>query len=100
MPVTRLTRDLILSSIRENHASLVELGVRQIALFGSFARNEPTEASDVDILVDLADHKFDTYMDVKFYLEDLFGRRVDLVVRDLIKPRLRKHILEEAIRAA
>jgi predicted nucleotidyltransferase len=37
---------------------------------------------------------------VKFYLEDLFGRRVDLVVRDLIKPRLRKHILEEAIRAA
>ncbi|WP_241481296.1 nucleotidyltransferase family protein [Methanoculleus sediminis] len=36
---------------------------------------------------------FDTYMDLKFFLEDLFGRKVDLVDRDAIKPALAPHIL-------
>ena len=40
---------------------------------------------------------FDAYMDLKDYLEDLLGRRVDLVISDTIKPRLRKTILQEAV---
>ncbi len=100
MQASELNRDTILDLIRANNEKLAGLGATYIALFGSFARNEQADESDVDILVDLADHKFDTYMDVKFFLEDLFGRRVDLVVRELVKERLRKHILGEAIRAA
>jgi predicted nucleotidyltransferase len=95
-----LTRETILDLLRSERETLIRLGVRDIALFGSFARGEQTPASDVDILVDLADARFDTYMDVKFWLEGLFGRPVDLVVRDAVKPRLRKHIIDEAIRAA
>jgi predicted nucleotidyltransferase len=95
-----LNRDAILDLFRAEKETLATLGVRDIALFGSFARGEQTASSDVDVLVELADSRFDTYMDVKFFLEERLGRAVDLVVRDTVKPRLRKHIIEEAIRAA
>lgn len=96
----RLTRDTILGLLRSHREKLESLGVRDIALFGSFVRGEESPTSDIDILVQLVDSRFDTYMDVKFYLEDLFGRSIDLVVNDAIKPRLRKRIVSEAIRAA
>ncbi|MBN1145732.1 MAG: hypothetical protein JXA78_00640 [Anaerolineales bacterium] len=46
----------------------------------------------MDFLVKLERQTFDAYMDVKFYLEDLFSCRVDLVVEETLKPRLRPHI--------
>ncbi len=65
----------------------------RIGLFGSFARGDAGPGSDVDVLVEFADPfvTFDRYMDLKFYLEDLFGRRVDLVIRRTLKPRIRRH---------
>ncbi|MEX1026013.1 MAG: nucleotidyltransferase domain-containing protein [Planctomycetota bacterium] len=69
-------------------------------MFGSFARDEASEVSDVDLLVDLDEHTFDRYMDLKLYLEDLLGRRVDLVLIDGLRPRVREQILSEAIHAA
>lgn len=53
-------------------------GVRRIGLFGSYCRGEQTETSDVDILVEFEDDEktFDNYMDLKFFLEDLFGLKV------------------------
>ena len=56
------------------------------------------ENSDVDILVEFekAHETFDNYMDLKFYLEELFGRKVDLVIIDSIKPALRSNILRSA----
>ena len=76
------------------------MGARWLALFGSFARDEAGAASDVDLLVDLDQHTFDRYMDLKLRLEDLLGRRVDLVLVEKLKPRVRDKILREAIRAA
>lgn len=70
-------------------------GVRSIGLFGSCLRGEATEASDVDILVEFDHVTFDNYMDLKFFLEDALGRRVDLVIADSVKPRLRDRILHE-----
>lgn len=72
-------------------------GVEQIGIFGSFVRGEETPESDVDVLVEFCDGEetFDHYMDLKFYLENLFGRKVDLVMKDAIKPRLREPILSE-----
>ena len=95
-----LTRDDILRTLSLNRAGLAELGARRLGLFGSFARGEAKQDSDVDLLVDLDRHTFDRYMDLKLYLEDLLGRRVDLVLSDRIKPALRESILRGVIDAA
>jgi predicted nucleotidyltransferase len=68
-------------------------------LFGSAARNEASDASDLDFLVEFDRKSFDNYMDLKFYLEELLGRPVDLVLKDAVKPRLREPILAEAVHA-
>ncbi len=95
-----LDRKLILERISAHADELRALGARSISLFGSFAREEASADSDVDLLVDLDRHTFDRYMDLKIRLEDLLGRRIDLVLVDGLKSRVRDQILNEAIRAA
>ena len=76
-------------------------GARHIAVFGSAARDELSETSDIDVLVEFDGlPTFDNYMGLKFFLQDLFKRRVDLVTRDLIKPRMREIIERDLIRVA
>jgi len=75
-------------------------GVTKIGIFGSFARGEETETSDVDVLVEFDTPSFDAYMDLKFFLEDLFQRNVDLVTASSLKSRLRDRILQEVRYAA
>jgi uncharacterized protein len=76
-------------------------GVATIGIFGSFVRGEERPDSDVDILVLFrkGQKTFDNYMDCKFYLEDLFGRKVDLVMKGAIKKRLKPRILGEVVYA-
>lgn len=95
-----MTRDEILAIVAANEARLRALCVRELALFGSHARGDASHASDIDFLVDLDPKTFDNYMGVKELLESLFGRRVDLVMKSALKPRLRDQILAEAVRAA
>ena len=95
-----MTRDDILKTIEANRPRLVLLGVSELALFGSFARDEAGPDSDVDFLVEFSEKSFDRYMELKELLEDLLGRKVDLVLKSAIKPRLRDRILNEAVRAA
>lgn len=95
-----LTRDEVLRRLSERRAELLRLGARRLGLFGSFARGDARPESDVDLLVDLDHHGFDRYMDLKLYLEDLLGRRVDLVLVDRLKPTLRERILSDVIDAA
>jgi predicted nucleotidyltransferase len=73
--------------------------VRRIGVFGSFARGCEVRTSDVDILVELAEPTFDNYMDLKFYLEDILTKPVDLVIADTVKPRLKPIIEQEVIYA-
>lgn len=76
-------------------------GVRKIGIFGSFARGEGKEASDIDILVEFKEglKTFDNYMDLKYFLQDLFSRNVDLVTIQALKPQLKDTILHEIIYA-
>jgi len=76
-------------------------GVAKIGIFGSFVRGEERPESDVDVLVTFkkGQKTFDHYMDCKFYLEDLFGRKVDLVMKGAIKKRLKEYILREVVYA-
>ncbi|RPI36769.1 MAG: nucleotidyltransferase [Nitrospiraceae bacterium] len=82
-----------------NHELMIKqkYGVRKIGIFGSFARVEEKEGSDIDVLVDFNEgaKTFDHFMDLKFFLEDLFGRKVDLVTVDALRPQLREGILKE-----
>ena len=89
----------MLDLLARNRDRIRSYGVRSLALFGSAARSEATAASDVDLLVEFDNKTFDNYMDLKFFLEDLLGRPVDLVLRDAVKPRLREPILAEAVHA-
>lgn len=78
-----------------------DFGVRRIALFGSTARSEAREHSDIDLLVDFADGpSFLSFMGLKVFLEDQLGRKVDLVTSDALKPRLRSVVEREAIDVA
>jgi hypothetical protein len=91
----------ILQALTRHGRSIRAFGVRRLGLFGSQARGESTETSDLDFLVEFEPgaKTFDNYMDLKAFLEDLFGRPVDLVISEVIKPRLREAILRETIYA-
>jgi predicted nucleotidyltransferase len=95
----RLTRDEILAQLTAHQENLRRMSVRRLGLFGSVARGENTAASDLDFLVEFERKSFDAYMDLKMFLEKLFSCRVDLVLADAIKPRLRERIRAEAVHA-
>jgi len=73
--------------------------VKRIGVFGSFARGDAGPESDVDIVVELTEPTFDHYMDLKFRLEDVLKRPVDLVMADTVKPRLKPIIDREVVYA-
>lgn len=76
-------------------------GVRSLSLFGSTARDEAGPDSDVDVLVEFSGPvTFDAHMGLLVYLEDLLGRRVDVVTASGLKPRLRPLIEQDLVRVA
>ena len=87
----------ILSTLERHVEKMRGMGVKRIGLFGSAARGEVHADSDLDFIVELENETFDAYMDVKEFLEDLFGRAVDLVVEGSIKPRLRPYIEKDVV---
>lgn len=94
-----LTRSHALHMLAANREQLKRLGVEKIALYGSVARDEAMPQSDVDVLVELADAflTLEGYMDLCFYLEELFGRRVGVTTFRSIKPHMRDRVLAEAV---
>lgn len=90
-----LTPDAILGMLARHRHDLRALGVRTLGLFGSFRRGDAHAESDMDFLVTLDRPTLRSYMAVKQLLEELFGRPVDLVMADTIKPRIRDRIFAE-----
>jgi hypothetical protein len=89
---------VIISKIQDRRQELAErFSVRSIGVFGSTAKGDANEQSDVDVLVELNEPTFDHYMELKFRLEELLGRDVDLVLKDALKPRIRL-IIEKQVR--
>ena len=94
-----MNRDEVLNILRTHKPALSKrFGVTGLALFGSFARDQATERSDVDILV-----RFDrpatskSYFGVQFYIEDILGRGVDLVTDKALRAELRPYVKREAL---
>ena len=87
----------ILALIETHQSEIRAFGVRRLGLFGSFVRGEQRQESDVDLLVefDRGRKTFDAFMRLAFYLENLFGRRVELVTPESLSPYIGPHILGE-----
>ena len=71
--------------------------VKRIGLFGSFARGEETDTSDVDIMVEFEQPTFDNFMKLAFFLEDLLGRKVELVTPDSLSPYIATYVKDEVV---
>jgi predicted nucleotidyltransferase len=71
--------------------------VKRIGLFGSFARGDEKETSDVDIMVEFEEPTFDNFMKLAFFLEDIFGRSVELVTPDSLSPYLASYVTKEVV---
>ncbi len=97
-----LNSDEILKKIEENRDKIEKFGVKKIGIFGSYIREEQKEESDIDVIIEFEKGKktFDNYIELKFFLEDLFRCKVDLVILESIKPDLKPYILRSVKYAA
>ena len=93
-------RDQVLALLRAHKATLAHrFGVAELALFGSFARDQATDESDLDILVSFdGTTDWRRYFGAQFYLEDLLDRPVDLVTDKTLRAELRPSVEREAVR--
>ena len=93
-----LNSEKVIQTLREQLNLFEKFQIKTLALFGSTARNEATADSDLDFLVEFkGEATFDGYMGLKFYLEDLFDKKVDLVTRRSLKSQITENVLKEAI---
>ena len=105
MPTAVTNRDEVIERCGRADPKIRALGVRRIALFGSMVRGEADAGSDVDLLVEFepGGKTFDRFLALSDLLEEVLGRRVDLVTTEALSPYIGPHILAEAedvVRAA
>ncbi|MBA7555890.1 hypothetical protein ES705_48582 [subsurface metagenome] len=89
----------VLNMLEQKKDTIHSYGVKNIGVFGSFAKTEQDITSDLDILIEFREgmKSFDNYMNLRFFLEDLFQLKVDLVIKGSIKPALEPYILGSVI---
>ena len=76
---TALTRTDILETLRSHRPELARLGVKTIALFGSYAKDAQTDSSDLDFVVEFSAPTYDNFSSLEQFLGQLFGRPVDIL---------------------
>lgn len=95
------TREEILQRLRGLAPELAALGVRSLAVFGSFARGEAGPESDVDVLVEFeGPATLERFVELRSLLGERLGRRIDLATPRALGPRLRRRVEREALRVA
>lgn len=95
MRIKKLTDKIILETLVKNKNILEKYDVKKIGLFGSFVRGEQKKNSDIDFLVEFETPDFDNFMDLAFFLEDLFGRKVELITNGSISSHIQPYIEKE-----
>lgn len=93
-----MTQSGILTKIEKNQDKIKGLGVKRIAIFGSFVKNRQTKGSDIDVLVEFrqGEKTFDNFMELRALLVKLFHRKIDLVTSQALKPRMKLTVLNQA----
>lgn len=92
--------EAVSARLREHREEIERLGIKSLALFGSAARGEIGPDSDLDLLIEFSRPVgLFRFLEVTEFLEQILGRRVDLVTPGALKPQLREAILEDAVDA-
>jgi len=97
-----IDKEFILFEMKQNKMMLKQFGILNIGLFGSYAREEQSKISDIDILIEFEPEKenFDNYMAVYDILENLFGNnKIEIVTKNGLSPYIGPQILKEVIYA-
>ncbi|MDE1190632.1 MAG: nucleotidyltransferase family protein [Arachidicoccus sp.] len=97
-----LNRAEILNTLKEQKSFLQEkFHVKEIGLFGSYARNEATPSSDIDFVVEFlfSQNYIETKESLRYYLSNLFNKKIDLANPRSLKPHFKKRILSQTIYA-
>jgi predicted nucleotidyltransferase len=91
------TKQELLAAITSNREVIKGYGVSNLGLFGSFSKGTFNESSDVDLLVEFIPEQktFDNFMELSFFLEELLGRKVELVTPQSLSKFIAPHILNE-----
>lgn len=98
--VNPLNREHIVAFLREKKLFLrKKFGIDAIGLFGSYARDEQTPHSDIDVIIITSIKSFDNRMDLKEFLENHFGKEVDVCYADSMRKFIRQQIEQEVIYA-
>lgn len=94
-----LTAETIKHTLTAQRSALSErYKVKEIGIFGSYARGEQKQTSDVDLLVEFSESiSLLEFLHLENELSDLLGAKVDLVMKTALKPRIGKHILREVV---
>ena len=92
------SKQQIITRLLGAQQAIRRLGVKRLALFGSFARDAASDESDIDLLVEFSPGRksFTTFMQLQDLLEDLLGRRIELVTVDALSPFIGPTIKAEA----
>jgi predicted nucleotidyltransferase len=87
----------VLSLLASHRKNIIGFGAKQLGLFGSFVRDEQRAGSDIDFLVDFEpeQYKYRNFINLASYLEELSGRKVEVVTRSGLSPYLAPYILNE-----
>jgi uncharacterized protein len=95
-----MKRDEAIGRLKAHEAELKRLGVERLYLFGSTARGDATESSDVDLFFDYEKGKFGLFelMDVKEYAAGILGRPTDIITRDSLHKAIRQRVEATAVR--
>ncbi len=97
-----MKREDVLRTLRDHREKLRRFRVASLWIFGSVARDDATDASDIDVLVEFEEGQrvgLFTFIRLMHYLEDLLGAKVDLATPGALRPEMRDEVLGEAIRA-
>ena len=91
------TKKELLNALSKNREMIKLFGVTSLGIFGSFSKGKIKDSSDVDLLVDFdpAKKSFDNFMDLSFFLEGIFGRKVEIVTTQSLSKFIGPHILNE-----
>jgi uncharacterized protein len=94
-----MNREDVLKTLKAHRAELTaHYKVRDLSLFGSFARDAQSNASDVDVLVDFAaDASFFDLVQLALYLEQKLGRSVDVIPQDTLRAEIRDTVMRERV---
>ena len=95
MPVN--TKAELIKKIQSHQEQIRCYGVKQLGVFGSFVRDEAVESSDIDFLIEFHPEQknFDNFMELAFFLQNLLGRKVEMVTPQSLSKYIGPYILKE-----